>query len=184
MQFDRKNPKYLIIFGDDIINFISLEDTSHISSNVDINRPSVGSDNEKSMDQIDAQDMQPEEEDELDDFKIDSSLTSYNLSDLAGSGNTGYSKVLDIMFQSNSYNKDDYRCMIACQIRNKPIIDIFELHGNSDIKQINYRKTEFTNEARVKISEDFRKVVFTSKGQNYILTEDPILGRDCKKTFS
>ena len=52
MKFDRKNPKYLVIFGDDIINFISLEDTSHNSSNVDINRPSVASDNEKSMDNI------------------------------------------------------------------------------------------------------------------------------------
>ena len=57
MKFDRKNPKYLVIFGDDIINFISLEDTSHNSSNVDINRPSVASDNEKSMDNIGEQDL-------------------------------------------------------------------------------------------------------------------------------
>lgn len=36
MKFDRKNPKYLAIFGDDIINFISLEDPSQNTSNVEI----------------------------------------------------------------------------------------------------------------------------------------------------
>ena len=58
--------------------------------------------------------MEQDEEEEMDDFKLDDSLTSYNLNDLAQTGMLGYTKVMDIMFQSNSYNKDDYKCMIAC----------------------------------------------------------------------
>jgi hypothetical protein len=75
-----------------------------------------------------------------------------------------------------STDEKTYKCYVCCKVIEQNNVIVYRL--GTPINKINFRRNIAFNDSddvekmKVKISEDFQKVVLTHKSENYILTRD------------
>ena len=66
----------------------------------------------------------------------------------------------------------NYTCLIATKQSGRNVIDIFDINNTKEIRSIAYNTDGYEDRLLVKISDDFKKVIFSNGVEHYILHGD------------